>query len=133
MKELHFLNKLAPNNIVMIKSTRKMKNKTFAIEAAPSAIPPKPNMAAMIAMTKKIIDQRNIIFNLNEEYEEDLSSSSICWYGTNVYLTLINQIFIPMVNGSIEPITVECYLRNQHALVVFHFYQIGKKWFCKHL
>ena len=56
----HFLNKLAPNNIVIINSARKMKNKTFAIEAAPAAMPPNPNMAAIMAITKKIIDQRNI-------------------------------------------------------------------------
>jgi hypothetical protein len=56
----HFLNKLAPNNIVMIKSARKMKNRTFAIEAAPAAMPPNPNMAAIMAIIKKIIDQRNI-------------------------------------------------------------------------
>ncbi len=37
-----------------------MKNKTFAIEAAPSAIPPNPNMAATMAIIKKITDQRNI-------------------------------------------------------------------------
>jgi hypothetical protein len=30
------------------------------MDAAPAAIPPKPNMAAMIAITKKIIVQRNI-------------------------------------------------------------------------
>ena len=62
MNRLHFLNKLAPNKMVMINMARKMKNKTFAIEAAPSAIPPKPNIAAMIAITKKIIDQRSIAF-----------------------------------------------------------------------
>lgn len=62
MNRLHFLNRLAPNKMVMINMARKMKNKTFAIEAAPSAIPPKPNIAAMIAITKKIIDQRNIVF-----------------------------------------------------------------------
>ena len=53
-------------------SARKIKNKTFAIEAAPSAIPPKPNTAAIIAIIKKITDQRNIAFNLNEQ--EDLIS-----------------------------------------------------------
>ena len=63
----HFLNKLAPKSIVMIKSARKMKNKTFAIDAAPSAIPPNPKMAAMIAMTKKITDQRNITVYLKYE------------------------------------------------------------------
>ena len=45
---------LAPKIIVKRNSTRKIKNKTFAIEAAPAAIPPNPNMAAIIAMTKKI-------------------------------------------------------------------------------
>ena len=44
-----------------------MKNKTFAIDAAPSAIPPNPKMAAMIAMTKKITDQRNITVYLKYE------------------------------------------------------------------
>ena len=48
--------------MVMMKSARKMKNKTFAIDAAPSAMPPKPKMAAMIAMMKNITDQRNISF-----------------------------------------------------------------------
>ena len=56
----HFLNKLAPNNIVMIKSARNIKNNTLAIEAAPSAMPPNPNIAATMAMIKKITDQRNI-------------------------------------------------------------------------
>ena len=37
-----------------------MKNKIFAIEAAPDAIPPKPNIAAMMATTKNITVQRNI-------------------------------------------------------------------------
>ena len=37
-----------------------MKNKTFAIEAAPDAIPPKPKIAAMMATTRNITVQRNI-------------------------------------------------------------------------
>ena len=44
------------------KSTIKMKNKIFAIEAAPEAIPPKPNIAAMMATTKNMTVQRNISF-----------------------------------------------------------------------
>ena len=40
-----------------------MKNKIFAMEAAPEAIPPKPNIAAMMATTKNITVQRNISFN----------------------------------------------------------------------
>jgi len=39
-----------------------MKNKIFAIEAAPDAIPPKPNTAAIMATTKNITVQRNISF-----------------------------------------------------------------------
>ena len=52
---------LAPNTSDSTNKTRKIKNSTFAIEAAPSAIPPKPKMAATIAIIKKITDQRNII------------------------------------------------------------------------
>ena len=37
--------------------TKKMKNNILAIEDALSAIPPKPNMAAIIAMMKKAADQ----------------------------------------------------------------------------
>ena len=53
--------KLSTNN------TRKIKNKILAIPAAPAAIPPNPKMAAIIAITKKIIVQRNIssIFKLD--------------------------------------------------------------------
>ncbi len=42
--------------------TIKLKNKIFAIEAAPEAIPPKPNIAAIMATIKKITVQRNISF-----------------------------------------------------------------------
>ena len=57
------MNKLAPNSMVITNNARKIKNNTFAMEAAPSAIPPKPNIAAMIAITKKITDQRSIAFS----------------------------------------------------------------------
>ena len=52
------------------KRIRKMTKKTFAIEAAPEAIPPKPKMAAMMAITKKVTVQRNIIvdFKIIEFY-----------------------------------------------------------------
>ncbi len=45
----------------MMNSTKKIKNNTLAIPAAPAAIPPKPNIAAIIATTKKITVQRNIV------------------------------------------------------------------------
>ena len=51
---------LAPNSMVITKSARNIKNSTLAIEAAPSAIPPNPKIAAIIATTKKITDQRSI-------------------------------------------------------------------------
>lgn len=38
-----------------------MKNKTFAILAAPAAIPPKPNIPATIARIIKMTVQRNIM------------------------------------------------------------------------
>ena len=37
-----------------------MKNKIFAMEAAPAAIPPKPKTAAIIAIIKNMTVQRNI-------------------------------------------------------------------------
>jgi hypothetical protein len=47
------------------KRTTNTKNSTFAIPAALAAIPPNPNMAAMMAMTKKTTDQRSIKKDLN--------------------------------------------------------------------
>lgn len=37
-----------------------MKNNIFAMEAAPTAIPPKPKIAVITSMIKKVTDQRNI-------------------------------------------------------------------------
>lgn len=45
-------------------TTIKMKNSTFAMAAAPEAISVKPKIAATIATTKNINDQRNISYNL---------------------------------------------------------------------
>ena len=42
-------------------STIKIKNNTLAMLAAPAAIPPKPNIAAITATIKKITVQRNMI------------------------------------------------------------------------
>jgi hypothetical protein len=41
-------------------NTIKIKNNTFAIPAAPAAMPPKPKTPAMIAMIKNIIVHRSI-------------------------------------------------------------------------
>jgi hypothetical protein len=49
-----YLKILSPIISVIRKPTKKMKNKTLAMAAAPEAMPPKPNIAAIIAMTKKI-------------------------------------------------------------------------------
>ena len=43
-----------------INNTINMKNKTLAILAAPAAIPPKPNIPAIIARIIKMTVQRNI-------------------------------------------------------------------------
>ena len=40
-----------------------MKNNTLAMDAAPAAIPPNPNIAAIMAIIKKIAAQRNIVLN----------------------------------------------------------------------
>lgn len=46
------------------KRTIKMKKIIFAISTAPAAIPPKPKIAAIIAMTKKVIINRNIVIRV---------------------------------------------------------------------
>ena len=62
----YFPNILRPIIRVIRKTTRNRKKKNFAILAAPSAIPPKPNIAATIAMMKKIADHFNmfLVFNV---------------------------------------------------------------------
>ena len=56
------------------------------MSAAPSAIPPNPNIAAMIAITKNITDQRNIliVFNVTFVYACSLTG-----------LHAFKQIFMP--------------------------------------
>jgi hypothetical protein len=51
---------LLPNINDRINNTTNRKNKNLATPAALAAIPPKPNIAAMIATTKNINVQRNI-------------------------------------------------------------------------
>jgi len=47
----------------MRNNTIKTKNRILAIDAAPAAIPVKPNTAAIIATIKKISAQRNMSIN----------------------------------------------------------------------
>jgi hypothetical protein len=61
-------------------STIKIKNRILAIPAAPAAMPPNPKIAAIIATTKKITVQRNIIKDLivyNGSNSRALNSVSI--------------------------------------------------------
>ena len=51
----------APNIIVSRNNTRKIKNNTLAMLAAPAVIPVNPNRAAIIAIMKKVIDHLSII------------------------------------------------------------------------
>jgi hypothetical protein len=56
------LNPLNPPITIEIKRKAiKIKKMILAIPAAPAAIPPKPNIAATRAITRKIIIRRNII------------------------------------------------------------------------
>ena len=56
---------LAPNTSDSTKSTKKIKNNTLAIEAAPAAIPPNPKIAATIAIIRNVTVQRNISVKFN--------------------------------------------------------------------
>ncbi len=49
----------------IINNTKNMKNKIFAILAAPAAIPPKPNIPAIIARIINMTVQRNIIIDFS--------------------------------------------------------------------
>jgi len=50
----------------MSNNTKNIQKIILAIDTAPAAIPPKPNMAAIKATTKKIITNLSIIKILNE-------------------------------------------------------------------
>lgn len=54
----------SPKSREITKSTRNTKKRTLAIAAAPEAMPPKPNNAAINAITRNTIVQRNIIIKL---------------------------------------------------------------------
>ena len=62
---LHLLKMLAPKTSDSTKSTKKIKNNTLAIEAAPAAIPPNPKIAATIAIIRNVTVQRNISVEFN--------------------------------------------------------------------
>jgi len=59
------LKSVNPNNKAPRNKTRNTKNKILATEAAPAAIPVKPKMAAIIAMTKKIAEYFNMLSYFN--------------------------------------------------------------------
>ena len=61
-----FYTELLPRISDIINSTINIKNNTLAMPAALEAIPPNPNIAAIIATTKKITVQRNIIISLSD-------------------------------------------------------------------
>ncbi len=54
----------APEISEITNNTIKIKNIILAIPAAAPAIPPKPNTAAMSAITRNVIVQRNIVVSL---------------------------------------------------------------------
>lgn len=56
-----FLTSKVPPIMANKNKTRNMKNRILAIEAAPAAMPVKPNKAATKATTKNINDHLNII------------------------------------------------------------------------
>lgn len=60
---ISYLNTLPPNIRVNTNSIIKIQKNTFAIEAAPAAIPPNPKTAAIIAITTKIIAHLSIIIS----------------------------------------------------------------------
>lgn len=60
----YFLNKL--DNKDSTRSTKKIQKIIIAMSVAPSAMPPKPKIAAMMAITRKITIQRIITYQFFE-------------------------------------------------------------------
>ncbi len=56
----------------MAMSTRKMKNRIFAVIAAATAIPLKPNTAATRVITKSVIAHHSIVFSSNFNVQETM-------------------------------------------------------------
>jgi hypothetical protein len=114
----HFLNRLAPNKMAMMNSARKMKKRTLAMEAAPSAIPPNPKMAAMMAITKKITDQRNIVYTVKLYIEENYSfSNAAARLPTFCILSNLRTKPAKDEGWQINRINVEAYLRNRDRVI----------------
>jgi hypothetical protein len=66
---IYFPKSFAPNIKVNRNKTIKMKNNTLAMDAAPAAMPVKPKIAAMIAITIKITAHLSIISIFNKRIE----------------------------------------------------------------
>lgn len=63
---------------LITKSAIKIKKRILAIPAAPAAIPPKPKTAAIKAIIRKVIIQRNIIlFGLIQKLKHE--QTTIVW------------------------------------------------------
>jgi hypothetical protein len=56
---------VVPKMSIKTQNARNIKKRTFAIEAAPDAIPVKPNTPAISAIIRKRNDQRNIVFGFS--------------------------------------------------------------------
>jgi hypothetical protein len=79
-------------------STKKIKNRILAMLAAPAAIPPNPNIAAMTAKTIKIIVQRNMVMCILGYYLIN------CWellprYPNNSLYLIPNEPIINPITG----------------------------------
>ena len=56
-----------PRTSINTQKPRKTKKRILAIEAAPAAMPVKPNIPAIIAIIRKRNDQRNMVSSLKSE------------------------------------------------------------------
>lgn len=74
---------MRPRIMAMTNNTRNIKNRIFAIPAVLAAIPPNPNTPAIIAIMKKIMAQRSIIYFFNGENELIGSRKQIQYKKTN--------------------------------------------------
>jgi len=74
-----------------ISSTKKIKNNIFANPVATPAIPPKPRMAAMSAITKSVSVQRSIFTLFTFSFDDVLICTLVRRLILNHQITSINS------------------------------------------
>ena len=108
IKEYHYSRFLLPSIRDSRKKTIKTKNNTFAIPAALAAIPVKPSIPAMMATTRKITVQRNIILYFkrwiisNNDFTKHAKEKMYLTYAEGIYHPRYRRIVFFLMNKEMD-------------------------------